>query len=346
MQNFFANVWKNLRLAVTLTAVLFLAVSGLQVVAQSDTGRITGTVSDTTGAAIPGATITVTNTGTNATQTVSSDGIGDFTVSALPTGNYHIAVAKTGFATQEQNLRLDVAQVQTENFKLAAGATSTVVDVTDAAPVVDLATSDTSEVITGRELADLPLNGRNFTQLALLQPGVSRGQSNSQASGYQKGNQPVETIRFAETGGAAVSANGLRPQANNFILDGIDNNDSLVNTIVVFPNVEALSEFRITNSLAPAEIGAPVAPSSRPRSRAAPTKSTARPLSSTVTRPSAQPARTTSRPRSRRKTSIATSMAARSARPSGRTTSSSSATTPACASHCRTAASRSTPCLP
>ena len=255
MQNFFANVWKNLRLAVTLTAVLFLAVSGLQVVAQSDTGRITGTVSDTTGAAIPGATITVTNTGTNATQTVSSDGIGDFTVSALPTGNYHIAVAKTGFATQEQNLRLDVAQVQTENFKLAAGATSTVVDVTDAAPVVDLATSDTSEVITGRELADLPLNGRNFTQLALLQPGVSRGQSNSQASGYQKGNQPVETIRFAETGGAAVSANGLRPQANNFILDGIDNNDSLVNTIVVFPNVEALSEFRITNSLAPAEIG-------------------------------------------------------------------------------------------
>ena len=122
MQNFFANVWKNLRLAVTLTAVLFLAVSGLQVVAQSDTGRITGTVSDTTGAAIPGATITVTNTGTNATQTVSSDGIGDFTVSALPTGNYHIAVAKTGFATQEQNLRLDVAQVQTENFKLAAGA--------------------------------------------------------------------------------------------------------------------------------------------------------------------------------------------------------------------------------
>jgi hypothetical protein len=255
MQNFIAHTGKAIRVAITLTAILMLALPATRLAAQSDNARITGTVADTTGAAIPGATITVTNTGTNATQTVTSGGTGDFTVSALPTGNYHITVAKQGFATQEQNLKLDVAQVQSENFKLAAGGASTVVDVTDAAPVVELANSDTSEVITGRELSDLPLNGRNFTQLALLQPGISRGQSNSQASGYQKGNQPVETIRFAETGGAGVSANGLRPQANNFILDGIDNNDSLVNTIVVFPNIEALSEFRVTNSLAPAEIG-------------------------------------------------------------------------------------------
>ncbi len=236
-------------------AVGILAVATGMAHAQSDNARISGTVADASGAAIPGATVTVKNTGTNAIQTVTSGANGDFTVSALPTGNYHVTVTMTGFATQEQNLHLDVSQVQAENFKLAAGGANTVVDVTDAAPVVELANSDTSEVITGRELTDLPLNGRNFTQLALLQPGVTRGQSNSSASGYNKGSQPVETIRFNETGGAAVSANGLRPQANNFILDGIDNNESLVNTIVVFPNVEALSEFRVTNSLAPAELG-------------------------------------------------------------------------------------------
>jgi hypothetical protein len=238
-----------------LAAAVLLAVPTATLHAQSDTGRITGTVTDKTGAVLAGATVTVTNTGTNATQTVTSGAHGEFTVSALPNGNYHITVAKDGFATQQQNLKLDVSQVQSETFKLATGPATTVVDVTDAAPVVDLATSDTSEVITGRELADLPLNGRNFTQLTLLQPGVSRGQSNSQASGYEKGSQPVETLRFAETGGAVLSANGLRPQANSFILDGIDDNESLVNTIEFYPDVEALAEFRATNSLAPAEFG-------------------------------------------------------------------------------------------
>ena len=228
---------------------------GMTAYAQSDNARISGTVTDVSGASIPGATVVVTNLGTNATQRATTHGNGDFAVSALPNGNYKATVSASGFAKQDQLLKLDVGQVQTLNFKLSVGSESTIVDVSDAAPVVELANSDTSQVITGRELADLPLNGRNFTQLALLQPGISRGQSNSGASGYNKGQQPVETLRFAETGGAAVSANGLRPQANNFILDGIDNNDSLVNTIVVFPNVEALSEFRVTNSLAPAEFG-------------------------------------------------------------------------------------------
>jgi hypothetical protein len=223
--------------------------------AQSDAAQITGRVADTTGAAIPGATVTVTNTGTNATQSVKANGSGEFSVPALPVGSYKVKVTATGFASEEQTLKLDVGQVQEMNFRIGAGAENTTIQVTDAAPTVDLATSATGEVITGRELSDLPLNGRNFTQLTLLQPGISRGQSNSSASGYQKGNQPVETIRFNETGGSALSANGLRPQANSFLLDGIDDNDSLVNTIVLYPDVEALAEFRATNSLAPAEFG-------------------------------------------------------------------------------------------
>ena len=100
MYNIFATSWKEVRTALALLAVVVLLIPASHLIAQSDTGRVTGTVADTTGAAIPGATITVTNTGTNATQTVTSGGTGDFTVSALPTGNYHITVAKQGFATQ------------------------------------------------------------------------------------------------------------------------------------------------------------------------------------------------------------------------------------------------------
>ena len=236
-------------------AVLLLSSMGLRVAAQSGNARVTGTVTDSTGAAIPGATITLTDTDTNAVSKVTSSGNGDFSVDALPIGNYHAKVEVTGFASQEQDLKLDVGTVQALKFSLSVGSETTTVNVTGAAANVDLASSDTGEVITGRELSDLPLNGRNFTQLALLQPGVSHGQSNNSASGYNKGQQPVETLRFNETGGASLSANGLRPQANSFILDGIDDNESLVNTIVLFPDVEALGEFRATNSLAPAEFG-------------------------------------------------------------------------------------------
>ncbi len=236
-------------------AVLLLSLMSLRMSAQSGNARVTGTVTDTTGAAIPGASITLTNIGTNAVSAAKSSGNGDFTLNGLPIGNYHAKVEVKGFASQEQNLTLDVGAAQTLKFSLSVGSESTTVEVTSAAPLVDLANSDTGEVITGRELSDLPLNGRNFTQLALLQPGVSHGQSNNSASGYNKGQQPVETLRFAETGGASLSANGLRPQANSFILDGIDNNESLVNTVVLFPDVEALAEFRATNSLAPAEFG-------------------------------------------------------------------------------------------
>jgi hypothetical protein len=232
-----------------------LALAPAALHAQAGNARVTGTVTDTGGAVIHGATITLTNTGTNAVSTTRSSGNGDFTLNALPIGNYRARIEMTGFASQEQAVKLDVGEAQTLKFTLSIGAESTTVNVTDAAPVVDLASSDTGEVITGRELQDLPLNGRNFTQLALLQPGISRGQSNSSASGYNKGSQPVETLRFAETGGGVLSANGLRPQANSFILDGVDDNESLVNTIVLFPDVEALAEFRATNSLAPAEFG-------------------------------------------------------------------------------------------
>ncbi len=240
------------RHAVLATAAVSALAGAPLLYAQSDTGRVTGTVTDTTGAVIPGATVTLTNTDTNAVVTRTSAAAGEFTFPALTRGNYKIAVALQGFAGQNQSFELQIQQVQTVEFKLSVGSSADTVEVTDAAPVVDLATSSTGLVIEGRQVTDLPVNGRNFTSLALLTPGVTRGGFSSDASG-RNGN--TETFRYSDSGGAALTVNGLRAQNNNFLLDGIDNNESLVNTIVVFSPLEAIQEFKVTTSVAPAEFG-------------------------------------------------------------------------------------------
>lgn len=235
-----------------LMAILVLLITPSALHAQTDTARIVGTVVDTTGAVVSGATILITNVQNGATITVTSGASGDFAASALQPGNYKAEVRAAGFASLVQDFKLDVSQVQAINFKLPIGQQTTSIEVTDAAPIVQTETSTTGLVINDRQLSDLPLNGRNFTQLALLAPGITRGAYGNQASGV---NSNVETLRYNDTGGASLSANGLRPQANNFLLDGLDNNEAMVNTINFFPPVEAMSEFRVTNSLAPAEFG-------------------------------------------------------------------------------------------
>ena len=121
-------------------------------------------------------------------------------------------------------------------------------------PLVDTSTSSTGEVIQGRQVTELPLNGRNFTQLALLTPGVTRGAYGDISMGGT-GGSAAETFRNADTGGESLVVNGLRSQANNFILDGVDNNEALVNSIMFFPPAEAIQEFRVNTSVAPAEFG-------------------------------------------------------------------------------------------
>ena len=234
--------------------MVLLMVMGITVLAkaQTDTGRVVGTVADATGAYIPGATVTLTNIDTGATDKRTTGGAGEFTFPALPRGHYSVTGTASGFSSEMQKFQLDVQEVQTINFKLMTGTANTTVDVTDAAPVIDLATSSTGETIQGRQVTDLPLGQRNFLQLATLTPGVTQGAYGSDASGV---NQNVETMRYAASGGAALTVNGLRSQSNNFLLDGTDNNESLVNTIVFFPSPDAIQEFRVTTAVAPAEFG-------------------------------------------------------------------------------------------
>ena len=239
------------RASYVLALALMSAATG-SAFAQSDAGAVNGTVEDASGAVIPGAKITLTNTDTGAVTTAASGTDGNFDFRALQRGNYKVEASHDGFQTIVQNVTLQVSQTQAVDLHLATGATTTVVQVTDAAPLVDTATSGIGETIQGRQVTELPLNGRNFTQLALLTPGVTRGNYGNGASGV---NGDAETFRNSESGGGSLSTNGLRPQANNFILDGIDNNESLVNTLDFFPNIEGTEEFRVNTSTAPAEFG-------------------------------------------------------------------------------------------
>ena len=235
--------------------ILFLLlVTGISVTvfAQTDSARLTGTITDSAGAVVPGASISVTNLGTQRAVEVKSDTVGNYTVTALPPATYRVDVKQPGFKTFVQTITLQTQQVAVLNPVLEVGQVAETVTVTTDVPLVESASSNISDVVVGKQLTELPLNGRNITQLATLIPGVSRGVQQGQATGA--GNQ-AETFRYNNTGGASLSVNGLRPQNNNFLLDGIDNNESLVNTIIFFPPAEAIQEFRVDTSVSAAEFG-------------------------------------------------------------------------------------------
>jgi Carboxypeptidase regulatory-like domain/TonB dependent receptor len=220
--------------------------------AQTDTARLLGTITDAKDAVIVGATVTVTNLDTSRALMVQTNETGAYVINALTPGRYRIEVKQQGFKTVSQEVTLEVSQVAAISFKLDIGAVNEVVNVTGGAPLVESASSALGTVVEGPQVAELPLNGRNFTQLATLVPGVTRGIPDGDASGA-RGN--AETFRYGDSGGAALSVNGLREQFNNFMMDGVDNNETLVNTIVFFPPAEAIREFRVQTSIAPAEFG-------------------------------------------------------------------------------------------
>ncbi|MGB7846276.1 MAG: TonB-dependent receptor [Candidatus Acidiferrum sp.] len=218
--------------------------------AQSDTARLQGTVTDSQGGAINGATVTVTNVGTDRQSTVTTSELGYYSIAALPPGNYRVEVTLKGFKKVARELALQVAQLGAADFQLEVGEVTQTITVEAGSPVVNSQDSALGEVVESRQIVEMPLNGRNFTQLALLVPGVTRG---SGAATGANGN--AETFRYGQEGGAALVVNGIRSQADNFILDGIDNNEALVNTIVLFPPADAIDEFKVQTNVAPAQYG-------------------------------------------------------------------------------------------
>ena len=155
--------------------VLILVLAAIPVFAQLPTGTIQGVVTDSSAASVPDATVTVRNIDTNLTRTVTTTDDGAYRIPALLTGHYSVKVEKTGFQTEtRQGLTLEVTQIAVVNCTLQVGASSQQEVVTAEAPIVNTTTSSLGGLVNADKIADLPLNGRNYIDLTLLQPGVAQ----------------------------------------------------------------------------------------------------------------------------------------------------------------------------
>ncbi|MDQ2746442.1 MAG: TonB-dependent receptor, partial [Acidobacteriota bacterium] len=253
------TLWRGGSLFLILT---FLAAAAF---AQSNSGSIVGTISDPAGAIVSGAKVTVTNNATKEPKEIVAGNGGDFTATNLEPGVYSVQIAAAGFktllfstVTVVTNARVPLDATFTE----VSGTGENVVTITnESAPLVESETSSRGDVITGKQVTDLPIGQRNFTVLASLSPGVNRPQAASFGlfGGGNEANSPnfpsAETARFRESGGSAISSNGARVTQNEFLLDGVDNNESQFRQIVIFPNPDAISEFKIETSVPRAELG-------------------------------------------------------------------------------------------
>jgi hypothetical protein len=210
-----------------------------------DTGSITGTVTDPTGAAVPNAEVVVASPDHGIDRHTVTNSSGDYNVSALPGGTYDVSVTVQGFKKyQAKGVKLDVAQKARVDVGLQVGAATTeiVVEGTEVAQV-ETQSSELSGTVTGKEISQLELNGRNFTQLVTLTPGVSN------QTGQDEGTVGVY-------GNVSYSMNGGRVEYNNWELDGGDNMDNGSNsTLNVYPSIEAIAEFKVLTSNYGAQYG-------------------------------------------------------------------------------------------
>ncbi len=208
-------------------ATLFLSAPAVR--AQS-TGALTGAVTDPSGAALSGATVTATSRSTSQARSVTSGADGFFTIPLLPPGLYDVAVSLQGFSTlRREGVRITVAETARIGAQLAVGQLSEDVTVVGETSLVETANATMGIVIDEKKIVDLPLNGRNFTQLGTLIPGVvapptGLGGQNGDATPGGFGNV---------TGGFNV--NGMRNQSNNFLMDGATNNDTFNTGFVLRP---------------------------------------------------------------------------------------------------------------
>jgi Carboxypeptidase regulatory-like domain/TonB-dependent Receptor Plug Domain len=209
------------------------------------TGQITGTVRDNTGAVVSGAKVTIHDTAKGVDRTTNSNSDGEYLVSGLPVGTYDVSVAAPGFKTYNAKaLKLDIGQKARVDVEMAVGAVNTEVVVQGAdVAQVETQSSDLSGVVSGKQITQLELNGRNFTQLVTLVPGVSN------QTGQDEGQVGI-------AGNVNFSINGGRTEYNNWELDGGDNMDNgSNNTLNVYPSLEAISEFRVLTSNYGAQYG-------------------------------------------------------------------------------------------
>lgn len=231
-----------LRRLSSLTILLcgFVAAS----IAQTTNGTITGTITDPSGAAIGGVQVQVTRQDTAEQRTATTADNGTYIIPQLPPGTYNVTVEKQGFATESRpGVQLLVNQSATLDFKLSVAAVSQTIEVTGAPAQLNTTNATLTDVVQHQQIVDLPLNGRNFTQLALLTPG---------AAPQESGQQGAFTVKEG-AGAISPSVNGQRGQQNNFTMDGLLNNNIYTDTWAISPPPDALQEFNVQSHITDAQ---------------------------------------------------------------------------------------------
>jgi hypothetical protein len=213
-------------------------------------GSFSGTVTDKTGSVITGATVRIISQGTGLTRELKTDASGHYLVPRLPVAFYTIRVESQGFQTTEQkDIRLQVDEAREINFTLNPASVSQTVEVSATEVAVETTNPTLGQVITSEEVADLPLNGRNFVQLATLTPGTT--QSTSPISFFTS----AASSEAATRGSFSLSVGGSREQSTDWLLDGNDNNQLDEGGIAIFPDMDDIQEFKVLTYNYSAEYG-------------------------------------------------------------------------------------------
>lgn len=232
----------------TLLSALILA---LPLLSQVERASIVGRISDKSGAAMSGVEVAVTNEGTNTTIRATSDESGSYSVVNLIPGSYSITATHTGFRNVVyRNFVLQVSQAARLDISMEIGSVDQAIEVTGALPLLQTENSSVGQVISKEAVEALPLNGRNFVQLAILAPGVT-GLDYAQPATINSGRRPDEL----RPGGTALAANGARSTSNQVLIDGIDNTEMISQTFIVRPAVEGIQEFKVLTNNSGAEYG-------------------------------------------------------------------------------------------
>ena len=219
--------------------------------AQTPSGEISGTILDASGSVLPGVRITLTNAATNVVRLAQSNESGVYVFPAVPIGNYTLKVELEGFASLERaNVQVQVGSSNRIPFTLEIGQLSDVVQVVADTPVIQTTNASIGTVIENRSIVELPLNGRNYLQLASLIPGATtNGPTSSQGKQRMGGQRNSFGLNVA----------GQRLHYNHYSLDGVENTDLNFNSYMLLPSVDALEEFKVESGIFGAEFGRAVA---------------------------------------------------------------------------------------
>src|SRR5713101_6313217 len=238
-----------------LVAVLCSVFSLCPLLYSQANGSFSGTVADKTGSVISGATVKITSQGTGVTREVKTDDSGHYTAPFLPVSIYTIRVESQGFQiTEQKDIRLQVDEQREVDFALNPASVSQTVEVSATEVAVETTNPTLGQVITSEQVADLPLNGRDFVQLATLTPGTT--QETNPGSFFNAGPSSEVSAR----GTYSLSVGGSRAQSTDWLFDGVDNNELTAGGISILPSIAAIQEFKVLTYNYSAEYGTRAGP--------------------------------------------------------------------------------------